>query len=685
VTVNYSNTVFLTVLPPPSLEGVGWTVRVLSERDYVSPVALVERFSGLGFTVDANAEGGGTVSLDSDDGIFKGALPVGESTRLQDQEALWQVLEDGQVRFEFLAEDVDEDIIPSGGGPRQTVIAGRGTASVLEWAPVLPEGMPTPTSMARTFNAHPMAVWVQLFEEAQAEGFLEWVNLSFDAAADSAAEPWGGPQALTVNAGDTLLDLLKRWADANELSWRMLPGFTLEVRQTPGSHLEDTVVFTQYRSQGEHKRKITRRELANVVYADSGDNGLAVAADTDSATKWRKRAAWVSAGDASDASARSAVANVTLGLAKDQRLSRTLKLLPDREGRHPFVDFNVHDWVGVEVPDDDTESGARQVMGLAVDIDADGVVQYEATLQSRFEVRAVKMQRLLDKLGASERSGSGGAAASPITVTKAMSVVRLEELADVDLTAPGTGSLLQWNGARWVDVVGNLDLLADVSSAGADAPADGDALVYDGGAGLWKPGSAGGGGGSSTMWETVLDLPGTTFNTTTDWTVGTGTWASNGTEITQTSTSGTSRAYLKKKMLTGAVIVDIEIMILAQAGADTQAGVVVANTGTGTGGTLYRLHMTNATPDKVEVEQDAVRASLQISMNWGGLNVWKKLRCVQFGNIASVYLDGVLLGTASNAIAPVNGDGTYIGLKTNTASVKFRNLKVWNPSMPALP
>jgi hypothetical protein len=486
VTVRLSNSEYLTVLPPRSLDGVGWTVRVLSERDYSSPVALVERFAGLGFTMEANGEGGGTVSLDSDDGVFAGALPAGETTRLQDQEALWQVMEDGQVRFEFLAEDVDEDVIPDGGGPRQTVIAGRGTASVLEWAPVLPAGMPTPSSMSRTFNAHPMTVWAQLFAEAQAAGFLTWVNLSFDGSIDSQAVPWGGPQALTVSAGDTLLDLLKRWAEANELSWRMLPGFILEVRQDGGNHLENTVVFTQYRSQGEHKRKITRRQLANIVYADSGDNGLAYAEDSASAAKWRKRAAWVSAGDSGDASARSAVANISLSLSKDQRQSRTIKLIPDREGRQPFVDFGLHDWVRVEVPDDDAESGSVRVMGLAVDIDAAGVVQYEATLQSRFEGRALKTARLLDKLGGSERSGSGGAASSPIPVSKALSVVKLADLTDVDLTAPATGSLLQWNGALWVDVVGNLDLLADVDTG--TIPGTGEvSLILDRPTGLWKP------------------------------------------------------------------------------------------------------------------------------------------------------------------------------------------------------
>lgn len=683
--VQLSNTAYLAVLPPRSLEGVGWTCRVLSERDYTSPVALVERFAGLGFTVDANAEGGGTVTLDADDPIFTGALPAGETTRLADQEALWQVLEDGQVRFEFLAEDVDQDVIPEGGGPRQTIIAGRGTASVLEWAPVLPEGMPNPTSTSRSFNAHPMAAWFQLFTEAQAAGFLTWVTLSFDASMDSRAVAWStGAQALTVNAGDTLLGLLKRWAEANELSWRMLPGFVLEVHQDGGARMEDTVVFTQFRSQGEHKRKVTRRELANVIYADSGDNGIAVSEDGASVTKWRKRAAWLSAGDAADASARSMIANTSLSLSKDQKTARTISIIPDREGRQPFVDFGVQDWVGVEVPDDDTESGARRVMGLAVDIDADGVVKVEATLQSRFESRAVKMKRLMDKLGGSERSGSGSDAASPIPVVKAVSVVKLEDLADVDLTAPAAGSLLQFSGGRWIDVIGNLDLLADVSTAGTDAPTNGQALVYDGTAGLWKPGTVA--APASIPWTAQINLPGTTFNTSTDWTVQAGTWASNGAEITQTSTAGTARVWMKQKVITGALVYDAEIMMTAQAGADSFAGLVVGGNGNTQGSIMVRLHMTNTTPNSIDMEQDGVLARLSFAMNWGGLNVWKKLRLVVYGTTVSAYLDGVLLGTAGNMATPANiGDATYVGIRTNTASAKFRNIKVWNPTMPALP
>lgn len=506
MTTRLSNVAYLTVLPPAGLDGVGWTVRALSERDYQTVIADIPWFAGLGFTVEANETGGGSVTLDADAPVFTVPLPPAETARIVDQEALWQILEDGQVRFEFLAEDVDEDVVPDAGGPRTTVIAGRGTGSVLEWAPVLPAGMPAPASMSREFTAAPMAAWFQLFAEAQAAGFLGWVTLTFSAATDSRGVPWGPAQVLTVNAGDTLLDLLKRWAEINDLVWRMLPGFRLEVHQSGGLRLEDTVVFTQYRSQGEHKRKISRRELANVVYADSGDLGLAIAEDGASVTKWRKRAAWISAGDSGDASARSMVANTSLSLSKDQRLSRALRIIPDRVGRQPFVDFGVNDWIGVEVPDDDTESGARQVVGLAVQIDSAGVLDFEATLSTRFEVRAVKLQRLMDKLGASERSGSGGAAASPIPVSKSLSAAKLADLSDVDLTAPPAGALLQFIGGRWVDAVPNLDMLADVDTG--TIPGSGEvSLILDRASGLWKPAVASGSGGGGAAVAVVGRFP----------------------------------------------------------------------------------------------------------------------------------------------------------------------------------
>lgn len=481
-----SNTAFLTVLDSVPLEGVGWYVRVLSERDYVSQLAEIHRFSALGFTVEANAEGGARITLDADDRVFSDPLPAGEGTSIVEQEALWQIIENGIVRAEFLAEDVTEDVLLDKDGPRSTVVAGRGTASVLEWARVLPEGMPAPVSTERTFTGHPMAVWRELFLEAQADGYLEWVRLTFSAAEDSQGVAWGAAQTLTVRAGDDLLTLLKRWCEQNELAWRMLPGFRLQVVQAVGHRREAQVVFTQHRAQHQHQRAITRRDVRNVVYADGGDLGIAVAENSTSQAKWRRRAAWVSAGDSGDATARSAVANATLALSKDQRSSRTVKVPADRPNRQPFVDFDVHDWITIELEDGAATSGSMRVMGIAVDIDATGLPDVELTLQSLFEARAIKLQRALDNIGGSSSGGAGATQSAPIPVSKALAATKLTDLADVDVLGLSAGDILLWDGAKFVDATPTLELLADVDATG---PADGDALRYETSSGLWVPGA----------------------------------------------------------------------------------------------------------------------------------------------------------------------------------------------------
>lgn len=500
MTERTSNVAFLTVMEAPPLDNVGWYARVLSERDYTSPIAEVHRYGGLSFTSEGNAEGGGKITLDADDPIFTRPLPLGETTPLVEQEALWQIIENGLVRAEFLAEDVAEDVILTRDGPRSTVIAGRGTGSVLEWAAVLPAGMPNPTSLERKFNAPPMSVWLTLFNEAKAAGFLTWVKPLFTATADSFGASWGGAQELTVRAGEDLLTLLTRWCEQGDYSWRMLPGFRLQVMKNPGRHLEGSVVFTQHRAQNEHKRKISRREIANVVYVDSGDDGIAIAQSSDSQSRYRKRATWVSAGDTDDASGRSAVANVTLALRKDAKTSRTVKVPADAPNRIPFTDFDVHDWITLELPESASESGAMKVDGIAMEIDRDGVPTVELTLMSRFDAQALRLKRALDRLGARSTSTS---TSSPIPVSKIITATRITDFADVDAAGIQTGDLLRWDGAKFVDVTPVLGMLADYTGT----PADGDVLVFDADLNQWKPGApTGGGGGGATSLDELTDV-----------------------------------------------------------------------------------------------------------------------------------------------------------------------------------
>ena len=50
MTTRLSNTEYLTVLDDLPRENIGWTLRALSEQDYVTQIALINRFVGMGFT-----------------------------------------------------------------------------------------------------------------------------------------------------------------------------------------------------------------------------------------------------------------------------------------------------------------------------------------------------------------------------------------------------------------------------------------------------------------------------------------------------------------------------------------------------------------------------------------------------------------------------------------------------------
>jgi hypothetical protein len=498
MTTRISNGEYLTVLDPIPLDGVGWYARVLSQRDYSTQIALVERFTEIGFTKEESGFGGAKIVIDADDRIFTDPMPLGETDKLADQEALWQLIEDGIVRFEFLAEDLKEKVIPGEDQLREVEITGRGTGFVLEWAPVLPAGMPTPTTMDRSFNAHPMSVFATLFAEAQAAGYLPFVSLTFDGTYDSSATAWGAAQAVTVQAGTNLRDLLTQYCEANGYAWKMLPGFRLQVLKNPGQLLSETVVFTASKDQDEHERQETRRELANVVYAANGQNAVAISADSDSQLKWRKRAVWLSAGGSDDSSAASAVANAHLTLHKDPIKSRQIKVAPYTKGKRMFVDFDVSDEIGVE-EDGATGPTPMRVKAITVKTGTDGYPEVELTMLSRFEARMIKLQKMLDKLGGS----SQGEGSAPIPVSESMGAVLLEDLKNVNTAGVLTGDVLSRNGSgQWVDATPNLNFLTDVDTV-STPPTNGQTLVYDSATGLWKPGTVAGGGGGGLSVPTV--------------------------------------------------------------------------------------------------------------------------------------------------------------------------------------
>lgn len=125
--------------------GSGWEVRVLSAADYSTVLALIpyKMLVSLQFVKQLNDLGSGMVQLNMDDPWWHTATLTDGSAPFEilDFECLWQVLQDGVPRMEFLGETVTEQLVdPS--EQRVVTVTGPGTVAALKWAMAAPLGFP---------------------------------------------------------------------------------------------------------------------------------------------------------------------------------------------------------------------------------------------------------------------------------------------------------------------------------------------------------------------------------------------------------------------------------------------------------------------------------------------------------------------------------------------------------------
>lgn len=207
-----SNTIPFDVIPTPPLQEVGWEVRVLDQADFETrqdeggdghPLAVINRYVELTISPEIGGTGlgngglgAGSVTLDMDDPFWETTLPTGDpATTLLEYVHLWQVWENGVVRFEFLAETVSQTFLTET-QTRAIVVSGHSTAAVLTWGVVIPPRYPTPIPLSRAdgafvFNRVPrMSAWLQILATVTARGTIGFVRPTFTHTDDSAGEPW---------------------------------------------------------------------------------------------------------------------------------------------------------------------------------------------------------------------------------------------------------------------------------------------------------------------------------------------------------------------------------------------------------------------------------------------------------------------------------------------------------------
>jgi hypothetical protein len=125
--------------------GAGWEVHVVKAPAYNQTLAVLpwRMVTGLQFVKQMNDVGSGTVTLSQDDPFWSTNLTDGAAAHeLLDNENLWQVWQDGVIRFEFLGETISEALVQEGES-RIATVTGPGTLAALKWAAAMPPGFPS--------------------------------------------------------------------------------------------------------------------------------------------------------------------------------------------------------------------------------------------------------------------------------------------------------------------------------------------------------------------------------------------------------------------------------------------------------------------------------------------------------------------------------------------------------------
>jgi hypothetical protein len=514
-----TNSRFLTVLAEQPDLNSGWSVHVLDYKNLKSLVAIVSEFTELSFTQELNGTGTGSITLDEDSPFWTQVLNNGNSNRvIENNEYVFEAWENNTPRFAWVGQTVENTLVGED-ETRSVVISGPGIAQVLTWASIHRPGWPTKvpdvfvgvsqadgttrlylprfSSYQDTIPAlnwrfpigwPTMRMWYTVFKSAQRRGLLSMVTIMFSALKDSGGKPWvavktldevelkEGYQPDTPSAN--LLDFLNdctgqdysKWF-GQRLEWIMHPGFKLDVRPTIGSDRSSVVRFFQGNVLSDERTR-DRENIFNRVISVNVDGDEVTRLDKASVAAWNLREQRNETNkNVTDPTLMGQLADRYIQQSRDEKDQWTIQIPYDDPGRQPYRDFNVGDWIGINVRYLGSTVDARQgpdkyrVMALSISISADSTVpECELTLKSLIDLKQEELQKQITQLINNPRNGD------------------LNNLGDVDTSTT--------------------------------APKDGDTLVYNGATGKWEPASSGtGGGGGGTMWVSDIDPSLDTNNT----------------------------------------------------------------------------------------------------------------------------------------------------------------------------
>jgi hypothetical protein len=361
----------------------------------------------------------------------------------------------------------------------------------------------TPSSAGNIFLRTPiMSVWYQLFVQAQGRGTIPFVTTRLNSSQDSFGNPWTDAMSVQIQNGTDLFSLLQTHAGIVNADWVMQPGFQLQVGLplqgiggiALGQDRSQTVILRESKELTARQRVRARDQVANSTGAVNTDGTVVSATDATSIARYGQREGWAQTAQAVNPASMQIVIAAALAESKDEVLSETISVLPDRPGSTPLYDYDVGDWIGRERPSvGSSVVDAIRVIGIAFAGDATGSVTAELTVTTYRQYIAQQLQYLVNKFGGQFVNALGTTPVTSIGGTSTVPTVVSPSLGGLSDVQTGTdhgdplvfnGLTGMWQNASDVAPSGNPIPLMVGPGGGPKAslvPATGQTLSVDGG------------------------------------------------------------------------------------------------------------------------------------------------------------------------------------------------------------
>lgn len=352
---------------------MAWRVEVFARTDLTDPLGIVPDWESFAFEDELSEVGSGWVIMDRD------SVPE----EWLEEDTVWRMTQNGVARFSFLLEVVEE--YPIADDERHIVkVSGKGAGQVLDQASVIPFNYPTGQKVTRTWTGRSYPdLLVSFVDEAIARGVMPFVTRFWDQDTDSDGALWGTLVDGEQPTGESVLDVVKRWAKLQPYDWHMDAEFNLRLWKAAGDDRSLQVVFHPGGSIRDQQITRDRRSLANVIYVEDTAQKVTDHSRTESIDIWGRRETYLKPIEAINEFSSSAIANSLLNLRASEHIERMVSAT-SAPGREPWVDYVLGDLVGVSYPG---EVRKHRVVAMAAAVDSKGRELVEVILDTVLKPR----------------------------------------------------------------------------------------------------------------------------------------------------------------------------------------------------------------------------------------------------------------------------------------------------------